>query len=253
MRHSTNIVLACVAIFACAVVPRAGADPDTTVLTDGDFANWTFGQLSSPGSSATAERVGDGGNLGACIQVTTLTGGTAYAISLDGTWNPATQGAILDVGMGMDVYSVSGWGQGQGIKLTVAQGGNYYVAPSSYVYTYTQTSWFTVAVGSFSATDFYRWLAPETLGSEHPDFSASATPLTFGFSAGNTRSGTYTQLYDNWSLTINYTPPPPSGGGEVPEPFSLAFMGSAFIGLVGWRSRRRGRTTRSEGQVLISD
>ena len=34
------------------------------------------------------------------------------------------------------------------------------------------------------------------------------------------------------------------GVGVIPEPFSMAFMGSAFVGVVGWRLRRRRRARR---------
>jgi len=56
--------------------------------------------------------------------------------------------------------------------------------------------------------------------------------MQFGFAAGNRISNTYTQLYDNWSLTT--TP-------VVPEPstffvwFQLGALGLGY----GWYRRRK--------------
>ena len=47
---------------------------------------------------------------------------------------------------------------------------------------------------------------------------------------------------DDWSL-LSKQPKAPEPFGEIPEPFSMAFLGSAFLGVVGfgaWRRRREG-------------
>jgi hypothetical protein len=90
---------------------------------EGDFEDSSFGQLSNPGSSATASVIADSGNPGDCVRITTHIGPAAYGLAIhDGiAWNPATDGALESVGMELDVKSVSGWGQGQVLRLIVEQ------------------------------------------------------------------------------------------------------------------------------------
>jgi hypothetical protein len=171
-------------------------------FTDGDFANWSFSSLADPGSSATFSLVGNG-NPGLCLQCTTVSG-LAYGIAVANwaTWNPFSDGPISNVTMTIDVKSISGWGGGQGIKIVAIQGGKLYMAPITQSATGSQTSWHAVSLTCGSSDFLYIWGPWQYDFTAHPDFTATGGVVQFGFYAGNSSSGTYTQLYDNWYLTV---------------------------------------------------
>jgi hypothetical protein len=201
--------------------------------SDGDFTFWTFDSLADPGCSTLTERLPAGGNPGAqlsCTTVTPLTGGWAWAICLDpaANWTPAVNGPIAGVSMDIDVQSVSGWGQGQALDIVVLQDGKYYGGPAiPHALTGPDTEWHTVLVGPLTADHFvYMQTANGWDPIDHPDFSSSGAPMTFGFTVGNWASETYTQHYDNWRLT-------------VPEPATLSLL--ALGGLAMMARRRRNR------------
>jgi len=182
-------------------------------LFEGDFGSWTFGNVAASGSSATGTVLTSGGHPDVCIQATTVTGTGAWATAMNRgvSWNPATDGAITTVQMALDVKSVSGWGQGQNLQVFVEQAGQLYGAPGyPGVGTGSSTSWHTVTKGVFSADSFSKvteWDPRNWDTAAHPDFSSQGSSLTFGFAVANSISGTYTQLYDNWSLTVTADPP----------------------------------------------
>jgi hypothetical protein len=109
------------------------------------------------------------------------------------------------------VKSISGWGQGQGYHVLVRQGGALYAAPPSLSITGSSTDWHTVSAGPFLPSDFAlingpSWDDGQWDSGANPDFSPAGEPLCFGFMAGNAHSGVYSQLYDNWSLSVEYNP-----------------------------------------------
>jgi len=219
-------------LIVCVVVGMGSAAiADTTLFSDGDFGGWSFGSAAATGSSASVVLSGNG-NPGAGLEVTTITGPVAYGTAFsDIVWDPGTQGAISNLDMSLDVKSISGWGQGQNLLAAVLQNGNTYARAISAV-TGSQVSWHTItrtgvtqASMGLSSPDGVIW---DT--SQNPDFSETGAPLRFGFVAGNGSSGTYTQLYDNWSMSITHTEPVPVPGA--------AMLGIIGIGMVGAYTRR---------------
>jgi hypothetical protein len=177
--------------------------------SDGDFGGWSFSSIASSGSSASTTIAGEC-NPGSGLNCTTKTGETAWAICINPgtTWYPS-QRLIESVSMSIDVKSIAGWGQGQAIRLVVQQNGKTFFAPSfsETCVTGPQTSWHRITVRSCLQNDFYLLLGPQNQYSNtHPDFSQTGSPVQFGFMLGNRISGTYTQLYDNWSLQLIHGP-----------------------------------------------
>ncbi|MGH8714301.1 MAG: hypothetical protein ACREYB_09870 [Casimicrobiaceae bacterium] len=73
------------------------------------------------------------------------------------------------------------------------------------------------------------------------------TVTTYGFAAGNTNSGTLTQYYDNFRLTISSVGPPP-GQSIVPVPTLSAWVLVALgisLGVVAFIVLRRKKSAPS--------
>jgi len=180
-----------------------------TEFFDGEFLDWSSNSLAHAGSSATASFLAGEGNPGAHVEATTNTGpphegGWAFLrlINNDATWDPSTDGAIHSVSMGVDVKSISGWGEGQAIHVLIEQDGKNFIAPLTMPITGSQTNWHRVALGPYSAQDFILHNSREGNAAVKPDFSRDGSPIRFGFSIFNYISRTYKQKYDNWSLTV---------------------------------------------------
>lgn len=181
-------------------------------FSDGNFTNWTYVELAAAGSWAQIDQLATGGNPENCIQCTTQSGENAWSICVNNSavWRPSQDGAICSVGMTIDVKSISGWGDGQGIAIVVVQGGQRFMSTTDI--TLSATSWTNRSYGFFSSTQFCRIVHanshdPTWLDcSAHPDFSTNGGPITFGFMAGNSRSNQYSQLYDNWLLSVIVVP-----------------------------------------------
>ena len=208
------------------------------VLQEGQFDNWSFTDLVSPGTSASAT-VAATGNPGKCVQVTTETGQNAWAIALDSisTWDSMTSGALGNVQMSLDVRSVTGWGEGQSLHLMAQQEGKLYAAPGDKHVTGSSTSWHRVNMSAYTASSFAEVKGPQHDQwdrASHPDFSSGGSEILFGFMAGNSNSDHYAQLYDNWSLTL--TPP---GGGAPADSYLERYLapGSYYVGVSNSENR----------------
>jgi hypothetical protein len=165
------------------------------VITDGDFSAWTFGSTGT----ATVTREAAGGNPGARLNVTTVSGLVVFgtAIKSDFSTNAVLAGKAFT--LSLQVLSGPGaFGQGQAIKLLVEQAGTIYGSPQLGV-TGFPLNWNTVTfTGALDAGSFTRLIGA---GAVTPTFNGSVV-TRFGFAAGNSESGTLTQYYDNFRLEL---------------------------------------------------
>jgi hypothetical protein len=214
----------------------------SVTMTDGDFADSSLSTLTSNDGEAYIIIQGDG-NPGSCLNVTTVTGDTkhAWGIAVNNgfEWNPTTRGPLGSVEMSIDVNSISAWGNGQEIHLVVLQDGRYFGAPITTFYTGSLPRWERISLGPFGDQSFAEMIDADIRlwdPSLNPDFSNIGSPLLFGFGAENDRSGEYTQIYDNWEMTMHYVesrlPGDMNLDGEVNgldvEPFVYALLNEPF-------------------------
>ena len=206
------------------------------VVTDGDFTAWTLGNIGT--STMTTEAAG--GNPAARLNATTTSGirtwGTGFKndFSTNAPLNGSPFTLRLDALAGAGDFAS---GQGQYVMLLVEQGGTLYGAYLG-VTGYPGTSFSTATFsGTLTAAMFTKLSGP---GAAAPDLSG-APSTRFGFGGGNQSSGTMTQYYDNFSLTIgatvaaNATPiPTVSDGG-------LAMLAIALAALAHLALRRGSR------------
>lgn len=230
-----------VAVIASACLALA-TGPAQAVITDCcDWATgWTFSSFSQ-GGSATAVVEGSGGNPGARLNITTVTASVsdlAYGIAVLTTSGTPAPTAGTAFTLQLDVLSGAGaFGQGQGIDLLVAQGGSVYALALG-VTGFPLSTFTTLSFnGNFNAGSFSRISGG---GPSNPSFDG-ITATTYGFAAGNTNSGTLTQYYDNFRLTISAVGPP-AGQSIVQVPALSAWVLVALgilLGVVAFVMLRR--------------
>lgn len=213
----------------CIVAVPARAD---VTYSDTEFANASWGvimrNLATGGTSTGVQTTG--GNPGFGREVTNNVNllGTVYGIHVllgaSNLYTPSVSGAIGSLDFSIDYRWLSGiGGQGQGISLAAIQGSSVYHA----VYGITGSTgfWGAHVTAGLVASDFV------LLGGGVPiDFSASASPIAFGFVVGNyapDQAYTNTVLYDNFSVTVH----------TVPAPGAVALVGLG--GLMAGKRRRR--------------
>jgi hypothetical protein len=161
------------------------ADASADVIKDGDFSSWSFDTTGT--GAMTREPIG--GNPGARLNVTTISGPAVFAtgIKTDYTTNAALAG--LPFTLSLDVLSGPGdFGQGQAIQLLVKQGSAIYgedLNITGFPHNFDTLTF----NGTFDEASFVLLLGS---GPSNPDFSGSAT--SFGFAAGNSGSGTLTSV-----------------------------------------------------------
>ena len=162
------------------------------MILDGDFSSFSFDSTGT----ATVTRELTGGNPGARLNVTTVSGPTVYgtAIKTDFATTAALAGSSFS--LSLDVLSGPGsFGQGQGISLLVEQNGSIYGRHLGI--TGFPLNFDTVVFNeTFDAVSFSRLIGA---GPANPDFDGGVI-TRFGFAARNTNSGTLTQYYDNFRL-----------------------------------------------------
>ncbi len=91
---------------------------------------------------------------------------------------------------------------GQAFQILILQNGQYFASHPGDT-AGSGTSWHTVSLTNRSASDFCLITSPGQYNCAlHPDFNADGTSMSFGFMIGTHISGNYTQLYDNWQLTV---------------------------------------------------
>ncbi|MBM4009699.1 MAG: hypothetical protein FJ285_08930 [Planctomycetes bacterium] len=182
------------------------------LLNDGDFANWTYGSFGT----ATPTVLASGGNPGARLQSTTVSGSGSGVLAI---YVPAVDVAVegISFSWSLDVLRGPGsFGQGQAISMIIQQGDSIFL---DFLYiTGVQSVWTTQNFnGTLNAANFTRLTGTGSLN------LSGAVSSRFGFAASNSSSGTLTQYYDNWSLQF----------GVIPAPGAIA-----LLSIVGLRRRR---------------
>jgi hypothetical protein len=166
---------------------------------------------------------------------------TAFSGKLDAVYDPS-QGAIQSVDFLIDTKNMSEVGDGHLVGAAIKQDGLVFVALDPQLFT-PETGW----VGDKSqpglkAEDFL-----DAAGSSaNPNFTASGSPIEFGFfnassaPAGSTTSARTVAL-DNWSVTLNTAS---VNAVPLPAPLPLGLVGLACAGLAytrrGWFLRTAG-------------
>lgn len=219
----------------------------TIVVSDGTFApaNWTYEVRFDVGLSGVTEnvtQVGSGGVPGAYRSISyalahsgVQTYGSVYVINrFADTYTPATQGAISSLTYSENQTRLfADWSPALvGASAALFQDGRVFLGP-----------WFNFGPGNFSwtslsqvglgATDFGELVGMNYAPTSHPDFSASGSPLQFGYVRANSYSfsSSLGHAIDNWSFTLETTP--------IPEPATLsALAGGLALGWVLLRRRR---------------
>ena len=213
----------------------ATSEAHSITLNDGDFTNWSFSQLSA--AHPTQGSWGDMSASSGMITNTTYTpsGSTAGGVGVYNGFalDPSEYGGIIDVSMSIDWKSGPGaFGAGQAIAIVIFQDDYFYGFHTGT--TGTSSSWTSYSSAPMDLTDSaFSWNSATGVVAGSPDFSEDGSPIRFGFAGTNSNSGTLTNYYDNWSMTIN------TNSAPVPEPATMFLFGSTLIGLVGIRRKSK--------------
>jgi hypothetical protein len=179
------------------------------MLCDDTFDNedWTVLFGTDGGGSAEGQQVASDGNPGAFRQVVNQTGaGSMSAVHLNTqlVYDPRASGPITWLDFAYDSRMLAGFGDGQGGRVTLRQNGAVYC----YGYVFENTGeWTPRALNRLTSADFGLWGFSAPGAPPHPDFSATGTPIEFGFQRDNTGGGYRIDCgVDNWRVMINRAP-----------------------------------------------
>lgn len=206
---------------------------------DGNFdSGWTTAVFGSGSYSSSASQMTTGGNPDKYFRITNYTGVSSqvygFYMNTNATYNPSVLGAIGSIDYYEDQRYFSGDGNHQAAGVALFQDGTYYFTTRG---GYTNSStWGPLLSGipapftpidttGLTANDF-RTLAS---ASDHPDFTSNGEAITFGFFRANSISLEEVAGIDNWQVTVNPVPLPPSA----------LLLGSGLLGL--WAVRRKYR------------
>ena len=210
---TSGVVLA----VACVLVPLQPASAGTVVFSDATFndADWSVEvfQLDGNGGTFTAQQIGSGGVPGSYREIgltmnegTVVSGIAVFSRCRNATYYPAVYGPILEIAYHEDTICLlqnnGGCGQRGGIALK--QNGHIFVNGP---YITPGFSWTAFDLSGQTVSAFH-WLNDDPQsGGRHPDFSANAAPIEFGFFRGNWNAPgevSYSTLTgtDNWTVTI---------------------------------------------------
>lgn len=115
-------------------------------------------------------------------------------------YDPHTQGAIAGIDYSEVAILIDGFGEGQAAGLALRQNQQIYLPVSRL--TTPEPGWTPKELNDLQAQDF---VAIGTTD-RHPDFSATGTPIQFGFFRANTTTNDQYSIIsgiDDWSVSIN--------------------------------------------------
>ncbi len=213
------------------------ASASIITFSDNTFnpSDWSLTtQTKGAGGDASAVQKASGGNLGAYRQVTVDVIGSSdsevYAFNLKNTATvaPASLGAIISL-----TYSEDRDTTGQEFGPAIQQGSNlYYAYAGSGGTSGWQSTMMTFTPGA-ATNNLLTAFGTDMSSSVHPDFSATALPMTFGFAAiDNSTASSFTAVsgYDNWAISV-------TTNNAVPEPAGIGML--ILTGLTLMRRPRR--------------
>lgn len=205
---------------------------------DGEFdpPNWTvFIQTDVNGGTVVATQAVGGGNPGAFREIqNTVNGGNGSAIygfhmNSAASYDPSALGEVSTLDYTEDSILFVGGGDGQATSPAIFQDGSYFFVQWNLFLYAKQAVWTPQSLTDLTSSDFRALLN----ASSHPDFSASGSPMTFGFVRANSTSASgYSNQagIDNWSVSLHTKAIP------IPSPIGLVALP---LGLLLFMSRRR--------------
>lgn len=220
-----NRVIAGIALVVASILStkNSAASVGTVTLSDQTFSNsdWSASVMTpgTGGSAVVGQQFASGNPYRAYTHTVnnptpTLFGDVSvFHFRNSAIFTPSVYGAIDSLSYSEDTFTD---GRTIGCGLALLQNGIMYAGG----YRFDSGAWATHSRTSLHATDFDSWydnasgvpVPPIT----HPDFSASAPAITFGFYRANSQDAGLPAGYtviggtDNWSVTVNYVPEPSS-------------------------------------------
>lgn len=205
----------------------------TIVLSDGDFSNadyatQTAGSVTVNNNFSTAgTSVPVGGNPGAFRQISNFAQNFGNDLEIVYGWHFNTaqpydpaDGEILSVDYSEDSLFISG-GTHRG-HLAVRQDGVLFRSKPSFTTGVSNTSFTNNQLNGLTAGDFEGFFNGTFFPTAIPDFTASGSPLEFGFIRfSSSRDGVGDSSgIDNWKVTLTTV---------VPEPLSASLLFSSLL------------------------
>jgi hypothetical protein len=243
--HSHRLPAARFLLALLPALPAAAYTIGDGVFDPSDWSHEVRFDAGFTGVSASVSQVANGGNLGPYRSIGysmtwagTQVYGSVYVISrhLDFVYDPSVLGAIASLSYEEDQTRLSaGWSPALVAGNAVLfQAGKIYLGPN-FVFGPNNLSWTERSFTGLTAADFVELDGMNVLTESHPDFSASAPTLGFGYSRSNSYSfsSSISHGIDNWFFTVESAAP-------VPEPAAAAGLaGLAALGCAALRRRPR--------------
>ncbi len=210
---------------------------DNTVLIVDDPTPNIFSPGTSTGSITLQQAGGNPGNYRESIHNVDF-GDSIHTIGINrnAVYDPLTSGAIRSIDFSIDLLEDPTLEGSSGIQLVLEQNGILY---NTSIFGFGNSTWQSFTLENMVAYEFdtnpnfgLPGAAPD---GQTPDFSQSGSPITFGYALSNTIAGpgngslSPVHRADNWSVSVNPVPLPPSG----------LLLFSALVGLFATKRAKR--------------